>query len=73
MEKILKLFKTIRSTAVRKSPATAELVAWLRILEINGFLDKDPQAQKEQILDNLSILVKTQEDLRAVEDMLKKM
>lgn len=73
LEKILKLFKTIRSTAVRKSPATAELVAWLRILEISGYLEKDPQAQKEQLLDNLSILVKTQEDLRAVEDMLKKM
>ncbi|KAA3624059.1 MAG: MoxR family ATPase [Bacteroidetes bacterium] len=73
LDEMLKVFKAIRSTAVRKSPATAELVSWLRILEISGYLEQDPEAQKQQILDNLSILVKTQEDLRAVEDMLRKM
>lgn len=73
LDKMLVIFKSIRETAVRKSPATAELVAWLRILEINDFTKMNDKEQKEQILNNLAILVKTQEDLKAVEDMLRKM
>jgi MoxR-like ATPase len=42
LDEILKVFNAIRSTAVRKSPATAELVSWLRILEISDYLEKRP-------------------------------
>ena len=59
-------FGEVRAKAMRKPPATAELIGWLRILEMQGIYDGDAKKQQKALLDNLSILVKTKEDLEAV-------
>lgn len=59
-------FQEVRSGAVRKAPATAEFLAWLRILEMEDYMKKGEDQQKAIMLRNLSILVKTKEDLEAV-------
>ncbi|MBK9014992.1 MAG: hypothetical protein IPM82_13475 [Saprospiraceae bacterium] len=63
---LLEKFNAVRKRAVRKPPATAELLAWLRILEMQNFMEAKEAQQRAQLLDNLSILVKTREDLEAV-------
>ncbi|MBK8567369.1 MAG: MoxR family ATPase [Saprospiraceae bacterium] len=63
---LLEKFNAVRKRAVRKPPATAELLAWLRILEMQNFMEASDAKQRAQLLDNLSILVKTREDLEAV-------
>lgn len=66
-------FEKIRAASIRKKPATAELVAWVRMLDLQGYMNAEtPTAKKELLLSNLSILVKTQEDLEAVTNMLNK-
>lgn len=62
-------FDEVRSKALRKPPATAELIGWLRVLEMQGVLDGDAKKQQKALRDNLSILVKTKEDLEAVRAM----
>lgn len=71
LKSIIDQFETIRKVSTRKKPATAELVSWIRILGIHRFMEKGAKAQKELMLQNLSILVKTQEDLHAVTDLLE--
>jgi len=62
-------FNAVRKKAVRKAPATAELIAWLRILEMHNFMEAPAEKQRRMMLDNLSILVKTREDLEAVAEL----
>lgn len=66
LDSIIKKFENVRKNAVRKPPATAELIAWLKILEMHDFLEKDDAGQRDLLLSNLSVLVKTKEDLDAV-------
>jgi len=66
LDELIDKFNEIREKAVRKPPATAELIAWLRILEMQDFMEKGAEGRKAQLLNNLSILVKTQEDLEAI-------
>jgi MoxR-like ATPase len=70
LPELLKVFHQIRDESIRKAPATAELIAWLRILEVKGYLEESAENRKDLILDNLSILVKTKEDLKAIRDFL---
>jgi MoxR-like ATPase len=65
---LIQYFYDVRDKAVRKKPATAELIGWLRLLSIEKYFDEktDNDKKKELILHNLSFLVKTQEDLEAV-------
>jgi len=67
-EALLQYFYDVRDKAVRKKPATAELIGWLRLLNIENFFDEktDNDKKKQLILHNLSFLIKTQEDLEAV-------
>lgn len=69
---LIEAFGRIRAEAVRKAPATAELIAWLRILELQGYLERDAAGQRRLMLQNLSVLVKTKEDFEAVGDFVKK-
>ena len=62
-------FEEIREKAPRKKPATAEFIAWLQILHVKGYLEAGAN-QSKILLDNLSVLVKTKEDLKAMEDFL---
>ena len=66
MDELIGKFNEVRKKAVRKPPATAELIAWLRVLEMQHFMEANDKAQRQQLLDNLSLLVKTREDLEAV-------
>jgi len=63
---LISKFEGIRDRSNRKKAATAELVSWIRMLGIAGYMDKGASAQKKLIRQNLSILVKTQEDLEVV-------
>lgn len=66
LEMLIEKFNAVRKRSVRKAPATAELIAWLRILEVQHFMEASEVKQRQQMLDNLSILVKTREDMEAV-------
>ncbi len=64
-------FDQVRHHAVRKKPATAELIGWLRLLGLNGYFQTtNPEKQKQMLQYNLSFLVKTLEDLEAVRKLL---
>ncbi len=65
-------FEEIRKKANRKKPATAELIAWLKALELHQFFEQ-PQSlgslsvEKKALLKlSFSVLAKTQEDLKAI-------
>lgn len=62
LAQLIERFAEVRRRAVRKAPGTAELIAWLRVLGINGItgLQGDNLGKLRQ---NLSILIKTKEDL----------
>lgn len=65
------LFLDVRDKTVRKKPATAELVAMLKVLEMNDRLGQKQADVKKWYRDNLTILVKTREDIMALENLLK--
>jgi MoxR-like ATPase len=71
LKELIAVFGQIRAESVRKAPATAELIGWLRMLELQDYLEKDKAAQKQLMLQNLSVLVKTKEDLDAVRAFIK--
>lgn len=73
LKNLLNVFNNIRQQSVRKAPATAELIAWIRILEMQKYMDSGAADQKKLLLQNLSVLVKTREDLQAVQAFLKNM
>ncbi|MEM9834939.1 MAG: MoxR family ATPase [Bacteroidota bacterium] len=70
-DELVQFFFDARSASVRKKPATAELIGWLRLLELNGYFEvSDPQERKRMQEYNLSFLVKTREDLEAVKKLI---
>ncbi len=69
-EKCIDFFIKVRETIKKKKPATAELIAWLRILEIENFVAdnkfdfKDLTPVQKNILQlSYSVLAKTKDDL----------
>ncbi len=70
-QRLFKFFDDVRQKAVRKKPATAELIAWLRLLGEDGYLDQPDAAKRRQLVEqNLSFLLKTREDLEALEGLI---
>ncbi len=69
LQELIRYFGKVRKAAVRKPPATAELVAWLRMLEMDEVMHKDAGQRQAQLRENLSVLVKTREDLEAVKEL----
>lgn len=69
---ILDRFQKIRQASVRKKPATAELVGWLRLLSLHHYFEggKSDAERRALELNNLSFLVKTQEDLAVIRNLL---
>lgn len=71
---LIEHFEQIRATVKKKRPATAELVAWLKILElsdfINGKLDLNNlnQRQREILRLSYSVIAKNKEDLRMIKE-----
>lgn len=72
LKDIQQLFNEIRKVAVRKKPATAELVSFVRALEMDGLLQQPKPKIKDWYLNNLSLLIKTNEDLKVIKDFLQK-
>ncbi|MFK8163616.1 MAG: AAA family ATPase [Lewinella sp.] len=69
-EELFKFFYDARAASPRKKPATAELLGWLELLEMQDYASKN-EAEKKQLQEyNLSFLVKTQEDLEAVRKLI---
>ncbi|MBN8684469.1 MAG: MoxR family ATPase [Chitinophagales bacterium] len=68
---LISFFEKIRAASVRKSPATAELIAWLKLLQTKGFWSADTARQRQLKEENLSFLIKTKDDLDAVHKVLK--
>jgi len=71
LEGLLKFFYDVRDKSLRKKPATAELIGWLKLLEIHDYIGKSEADRKKLLLHNLSFLVKTQEDLEAARTMIR--
>lgn len=70
-DELITLFETARDKAVRKKPATAELIAWLNILGLGGYWQENDEARRKEMLRlNLPFLVKTKDDLDAVRGLL---
>jgi MoxR-like ATPase len=69
-DELIQFFLDAREKAVRKKPATAELIAWLRLLSMKQYFTQDKTEQKKMLLHNLSFLVKTQEDFEAVKKLI---
>lgn len=70
LDVLIAAFGRIREASVRKEPATAELIAWLRILELQGYMERGAEDQRALMRQNLSVLVKTKEDFEAVKSVL---
>lgn len=72
-EAFIKHFGSIRDAVKKKKPATAELIAWLRMLEIDGFADAGvnfkqlSESQKKTLRFSYAILAKNKEDLALLE------
>jgi MoxR-like ATPase len=67
LNKLIEYFYKVREVAVRKPPATAELIAWLNMMGLPMDVPTDNLKDLQPLLlRNLSILVKTREDLNAI-------
>lgn len=79
-KELIQHFLEIRDLMKKKKPATAELLAWLKILELERFLEdawdtaefNDLKVEKKHILKySYSVLAKTSEDLESIKNMLQ--
>jgi MoxR-like ATPase len=66
LDELITKFNAVRDHAVRKAPATAELLGWLQVLDLQDYVSSPEDKRKEIALQNLSLLVKTREDMDAV-------
>jgi MoxR-like ATPase len=69
---LLDQFLEMRAVTPRKKPATAELLNLIRLLEMRGYFKATTnlEQRKELLKYNLSFLIKTREDLIAVENWI---
>jgi MoxR-like ATPase len=72
-DELIKHFQKIREILTKKKPATAELIAWLRILELKNFIldgkvdfDNLTTEQKKILMISYLVLAKTKEDLETL-------
>lgn len=71
LNRITKLFQQVRKVAPRKKPATAELVAFTKLLEMDGHLDTTDANVHQWFIDNLSLLAKSNSDYKAISSFLE--
>jgi len=67
---LITFFENVRSKSVRKAPATAELVTWLRILGMDTYQQADPTRRRELLERSLPLLVKTKDDLEVARSLI---
>lgn len=65
-------FNMVREVCRKKDPATAELLAWIRLLDTIGFNPAVQPPQKDLLLLSYSALAKHAEDLKALAENLEK-
>jgi MoxR-like ATPase len=71
VEEAVRHFEKIREVGLRKRPSTAEFLAWLRVLDRLGIDLTNPKpGQREAIAFSYSILAKSQEDLKYLQEQL---
>jgi MoxR-like ATPase len=71
VEQAVRHFEKIRELGLRKRPSTAEFLAWLRVLDrLQIDLSDLKPGQREAIAFTYSILAKSQEDLRFLQEQL---
>lgn len=70
LENLAREFEALRKKVARKPPATAELVALVKLLELEGAFSQEGIDVKKAFKENLSLLIKTKEDLEAVREYL---
>ncbi len=63
-ERLIKTFLEIRNLLPKKKPATAELIAWLKMLETKDYLQKSSAEQSKIMRISYSILAKTFDDFK---------
>ncbi|MEL6257026.1 MAG: hypothetical protein AAFR87_33840, partial [Bacteroidota bacterium] len=74
-EDLIQHFGKIREQVKKKKPATAELISWLRILELNEFLKgglnfkRLSPRQKSILRLSYSVLAKNKEDLHRIQNL----
>jgi MoxR-like ATPase len=77
--RVLQVFKFIRESSVVKPPSTSELLDWVKVLHLERLIDRNfdernirfmPPEQKQAIQLSLYTLLKTREDLEAIESLL---
>lgn len=66
LDMIIKSFIKLRTKTPRKKPATAELVAWARMLDSISFEPESLEEVEQKIVQYISVLVKTKEDREEV-------
>lgn len=72
LHELIDLFIKVRKQSVRKKPATAELIAWMRLLAVDGVFEAEkPGPAMDHLADYLSIIVKTKEDRDEISKLLK--
>lgn len=72
IQTITQLFYAIRKVAIRKKPATAELVALIKLLEMDNQLTQNNPDYHQWFIQNLSLLAKSKEDIDAFKQFLQK-
>ena len=71
MEQAVAHFEKIRELGLRKKPSTAELIAWLRILDRLNLDPANPKpGERETLAFTYSILAKSKEDLALLQERL---
>lgn len=73
-QELIQHFMDIRGSIQKKKPATAELISWLKVLELGKFLqgkfdlNKLKPEQKEMLRMSYSIIAKNKDDLKRIQD-----
>jgi MoxR-like ATPase len=69
LKELIEKFEKIRNAAPRKKPATAELVNLIELLTLRKYFDPKtkPEGRKKLLKMNLSFLLKTKEDMEAIQ------
>jgi MoxR-like ATPase len=71
IEQALRHFEQVRELGLRKKPATAELIAWLRVLDTLKIDVANPKpGERDAIALTYSILAKSKEDLSTLTERM---
>lgn len=70
LSKAIDHFEALRRHQLKKKPATAELLSWVKILDQLGVVFSEEVPDKEKLSISYSVLAKNREDLQTMKDNL---